>query len=185
MASRRVAPVSVLWVNNDGFLSGFRRNLKKSAHDGDRFFHLMRRLVMQTSARNQFAGKVVSLKTGPINAELTVDLGGSDRITAMITRESVASLGLKEGVEVYALVKASSIIIAPGSENLRLSARNQLRGVVVSCRKGAVNAEVSIQLQGDKLVTAVITNESIDRLGLKEGDQACAIFKASSVIIGV
>jgi molybdate transport system regulatory protein len=140
---------------------------------------------MQTSARNQFVGRIVSLKTGPISAEVTVDLGTGDSIIALITKDSADNLGLKEGLEVFTLVKASSVILVAGSDKVKLSARNQLRGKVIACKRGMINAEVTIQLVGNNTVTALITNESLDRLALKEGDTACAIFKAASVIIGV
>ncbi len=163
----------------------FLQNPSENIHDVDAFLHFMRRLSMQTSARNQFVGRVVSLKTGPINAEVTVDLGGANQLTALITTNSADHLGLKEGSEVFALFKASSIIIVPGSGNIKLSARNQLRGTIASCKKGAINAEVIIQFAADQSIVAIITNESLEKLGLKEGDQASAVFKASSVILGV
>lgn len=158
--------------------------LSEKVHDVDELMNFMRRLVMQTSARNQFLGQVTSLNLGPINAEVGVDIGG-DHITALITRGSVESMGLKEGSEVYALVKASSVIVMAGDVNLKLSARNQLRGTVADCKKGAVNGEVTLQLAGGKTVTATITNASIDGLGLKEGDPAIAVIKSSSIILGV
>jgi molybdate transport system regulatory protein len=102
-----------------------------------------------------------------------------------VTRNSLDDLNIQEGTEVYALLKASSVIVVPGASPLRLSASNQLRGTIVNCRKGAVSAEVILRLAGGQTVTAVITNESIDRLELKEGDQAVAVFKSSSVILGV
>jgi len=114
-----------------------------------------------------------------------VDIGGDDHLTALITRGSVENLGLQEGSEVYALVKASSVIIVAGDPKLKLSARNQLRGTVSDCKKGAVNGEVTLQLTGGKTVTATITNASIDGLGLKEGDPAVAVIKSSSIILGV
>ena len=116
---------------------------------------------------------------------MSVDIGGGDQITALITNNSVENLAIKEGSEVYALVKASSVIIMASVEKMKLSARNQLRGTVSSCKKGAVNGEVSIQLAGGKTVTAFITNDSIDGLALKEGNQAVAVIKSSSVILGV
>ena len=140
---------------------------------------------MQTSARNQFLGRATVQHMAPINAEVSVDIGAGDRITALVTRNSLDDLGIEEGTEVYALLKASSVIVVPGASSLRLSASNQLRGVIVSCRKGAVSAEVILRLAGGQTVTAVITNESIDRLELKEGDEALAVFKSSSVILGV
>ncbi len=119
------------------------------------------------------------------NAEVGVDIGGGDHITALITRGSVENLNLQEGSEVMALVKASSVLIMVGAENMKLSARNQLRGIVADCKKGAVNGEVTLQLAGGKTVTATITNASIDGLGIKQGDPAMAAIKSSSVILGV
>ncbi len=140
---------------------------------------------MQTSARNQFLGRATVLHMAPINAEVSVDIGAGDQITALVTRNSLDDLNIQEGTEVYALVKASSVIIMPEASSLKLSARNQLRGKVAGCRKGAVNAEVILQLAGGQTVTAIITNESVDRLELKEGDEAVAVFKSSSVILAV
>jgi molybdate transport system regulatory protein len=68
---------------------------------------------------------------------------------------------------------------------LKLSARNQLRGTVESVKRGAVNAEVSLVLEGGAVITAVVTNDSVDTLRLAEGGTAVAVFKASSVILGV
>lgn len=163
----------------------FLARLGENVHDVDELINFMRRLMMQTSARNQFLGRVTALKSGPINVEITVDIGGGDQIIALITNNSVENLAIKEGSEVYALVKASSVILMAGVETMKLSARNQLHGMVAGCKKGAVNGEVTIQLAGGKTVTAIITNDSIDGLGLKEGDPAVAVIKSSSVILGV
>jgi molybdate transport system regulatory protein len=65
------------------------------------------------------------------------------------------------------------------------SARNQFLGQVVGITPRPVNAEVAIELNGGKTVVAVITSESAERLGLHEGADACAAFKASSVILAV
>ncbi len=163
----------------------FFTRLNEKVHDVDELANFMRRLMMQTSARNQFLGRVTGLNVGPINAEVGVDIGGGDHITALITRGSIENLSLQEGSEVYALVKASSVIIMAGDVKLKLSARNQLRGTVSDCKKGAVNGEATLQLAGGKTVTATITNASIDGLALKEGDAAVAVIKSSSVILGV
>ena len=172
----------------DAVESEYRRflaRLGQNVHDVDELINFMRRLMMQTSARNQFLGRVIGLKLGPINAEVSVDIGGGDQITALVTANSVENLGLVEGGEVYALVKASSVILMSSVETMKLSARNQLHGTVASCKKGAVNGEVTIRLAGGKTVTAIITNDSIDGLELKEGDPAVAVIKSSSVILGV
>lgn len=68
---------------------------------------------------------------------------------------------------------------------MKTSARNQLRGQITQLKKGAVNAEVVIRLDGGEHITAIITNTSVERLGLKEGGNAYALIKASDVIVAV
>jgi molybdate transport system regulatory protein len=91
---------------------------------------------------------------------------------------------LREGSEAFALVKASSIILALG-ETGKLSARNQLRGTICRVQPGAVNSEVSIALPGGATVAATVTRDSEQSMALETGMEATALFKASSVIIGV
>ena len=66
---------------------------------------------------------------------------------------------------------------------MRISARNRLKGTVVEVTKGATTAHVKIDV-GGTIVTAAITNQSVDELGLKVGDVAYAIVKASDVMVG-
>lgn len=67
---------------------------------------------------------------------------------------------------------------------MKLSARNVLSGTVVAVTKGQTTAHVKIELPGGATVTASITNEAVDELALKVGEQASAIVKASDVIVG-
>ena len=64
-----------------------------------------------------------------------------------------------------------------------ISARNQLRGKIAAIKLGTVMAEVSLQVAGQEVVAAV-TRSSVERLGLKVGDDAVAIIKATAVMIG-
>lgn len=68
---------------------------------------------------------------------------------------------------------------------MKISARNILKGKVVKIVHGAVNSEVIIELPGGAQLVSIITNTSVDTLGLAEGKQAYAIIKASNVMIGV
>lgn len=67
---------------------------------------------------------------------------------------------------------------------MKVSARNMLPGTVKNVIKGAVNSEVLLSLQGGETVVAIITNPSVERLGLHAGGEAFAIIKASDVIVG-
>ena len=66
---------------------------------------------------------------------------------------------------------------------MKLSARNQLRGTIVKLEKGAVNARVKLDIGGGHHVTASITNEAVEDLGLREGIQVTAVVKASDVML--
>ncbi len=68
---------------------------------------------------------------------------------------------------------------------MKLSARNRIRGTVVEVTKGQTTAHVRLDLGTGAIVTAAITNEAVDELGLKVGQEAYAIVKASDVMVGV
>ncbi|VBT20867.1 TOBE domain-containing protein [Burkholderia pseudomallei] len=147
---------------------------------------LIGRIGMKTSARNQLFGKVLAVKHGAVNDEVVLALPGEHTITAVVTHESVQELGLAPGVDACALVKASWVVLAvEDGSPLRLSARNQLQGVVETVTRGAVNSEVLLALDGGMTLAAIVTNDSVDALGLAQGVSAVAAFKASSVILAV
>lgn len=146
---------------------------------------LIRRIKMKTSARNQFLGKVTAVRRGAVNDEVELEILGGQRIVAIITCESTDNLGLKLGAEAFALIKASAVIVMTDDDGAQVSARNRLAGTVSRLQPGAVNSEVVIDLPGGGAIASIITNGSVDSLGLKVGGPASAIFKASSVIVGV
>ena len=140
---------------------------------------------MNISARNVFEGSISALVDGKVNAEVEITTPGGDRIVAVVTEGSVAALGLAVGKLAIAYIKAPWVMVLAGEGGVKFSARNQLGGTVDSVQKGAVNSDVSIRLAGGALVHAVITNDGVLELGLKPGVPACALIKASHVILGV
>lgn len=140
---------------------------------------------MNVSARNVFKGKITGLTDGAVNAEVELTTTGGDKIVAIVTEGSVTSLGLAVGQEAVAYVKAPWVMVLTGDANVRFSARNQFAGKVTSVSKGAINAEVAIELPGGTVVHAVITNQAVLELGLKPGVVATALIKASHVVLGV
>ncbi len=163
----------------------FVERLNRQANGLTEDYALMESIAMKTSARNQFAGTVHSVRSGAINDEIELEIIGGLRIVATVTRASRDDLGLAVGAKAFALVKASSIMLMTEAGDVRLSARNQLAGTVTRVVPGAVNAEVVLELSGGGTVAAIITNESAKALGVKGGTAATAVFKASSVIVGV
>ena len=67
---------------------------------------------MKISARNQLKGTVTEVKTGPVNSQIKVDIGGGNVVTSMITSDAAADLGVAEGKAVYVIVKASEVMLA-------------------------------------------------------------------------
>ena len=133
--------------------SGQRRILARmqtKVHDIEQLNQLLRAIVMKTSARNQFRGKVKRLRKGAVNADVILDLGDGLEIFANITNEAVEDLQLKKGREAVALIKASFVLLSPDL-NIRISARNRLAGVVSKMAfQGASIARLKIQLAGKR-----------------------------------
>ena len=154
------------------------------AGDYGEFRQLLRRLSMKTSARNQFAGKVVALREGHVDFEvrLKLDEQSDCEIVAVITRDSAQAMELSIGMELSALVKSSSVLLLT-DRSVRTTARNQLWGEITRIHDGPVNSEVVLALPGGRSVCAVVTHDSVASLGLAVGGEACAIFKASAVIL--
>jgi molybdate transport system regulatory protein len=163
----------------------FVAQLNEQAGDLSADLTLIGRLNMKTSARNQFFGTVSRVQSGAVNDEVDIDIAGGHKIVAIVTRESTESLGLAPGAQAFVLIKASSIILVTAADGARFSARNRLEGTVARLTPGAVNTEVVLDLAGGGTIAAIITNESARALELAEGGTATAMFKASSVIVGV
>ncbi|MGI4793237.1 MAG: TOBE domain-containing protein, partial [Janthinobacterium lividum] len=72
-----------------------------------------------------------------------------------------------------------------GGDDMKISARNILKGRVVDLTKGATTAHVRLEIDGGAIVTASITNEAVDDLGLVVGAEASAVIKSSDVMIAV
>ena len=139
---------------------------------------------MKISARNQIKGTVKVVKEGAVNAVVVICCGNHNPIFADITMAAVADLGLEEGKECYAIIKASNVMFA--TEKIAgLSARNQIEGTVVAVTEGAVNGHVTIEDADGVRISGSITNAAIEELGLAEGGKAVAIIKSTDVMVAV
>ncbi|MBI5717753.1 MAG: TOBE domain-containing protein [Burkholderiales bacterium] len=144
---------------------------------------LLRRMSMKTSARNQFAGTVTEVHVGPVSAQVTIALKAGGEITATMTSAAARRLKLKKGKEALALIKASAIVLVTDFAGWQLSARNQLAGSVSRVERGAVSSLVVLTLPGGAAITATVTNEGVEALGLEVGTPATAVFKAYAVMV--
>lgn len=139
---------------------------------------------MQISARNVFDGVVKELNVSGVSAEVVVELKNGAKIVSVITANSAKNLGLKSGCTAKAVIKASSVMITTSSD-LSISARNIIKGKITNIIKDDINGEISMDIGGGQILTANITKNSVEKLGLKVGDSAFGVIKSSSVMIGL
>lgn len=144
-----------------------------------------RRLEMRISACNQLFGRVERVRPGDAGAEVELGIKGGHSLAAWVTGLSAGTMKLRPGLEVVALIKAPQVVLVKGFGGYRLSAENQLAGTVERVRKGAVNAEVVVQLPGGDVIASVMTNESLEIMELAAGDAVTALFDPESVVLGL
>ena len=134
-------------------------------------------------ARNVIKGTVKEIKKGTVNGIVKVDIGNGIVISSNCSMESIEQLNLSVGKEVQVVIKAMGVMLA--NEKLNIGARNQIEGTVFEIKKGTVNCLVKLKTSNDLVITANLSLESVEELGIKEGNKAVAIFKAMNVLLMV
>ncbi|QES49043.1 adenylate kinase [Streptomyces venezuelae] len=134
---------------------------------------------MSLSIRNQIAGTVTAVTTGEAMAAVKVRLEGGQDIVAAITADAVKDLGIASGTAVTALVKATEVALATGPVE-GISIRNQLSGTVADVATGPAMASVKVDVDGGGL-TAAITADAVQALGLAAGSPVVALIKATEI----
>lgn len=134
---------------------------------------------MTLSIRNQISGTVTGVTAGEAMAAVKVRLAGGQDVTAAITREAVADLGLAAGSAVTVLVKSTEVALATGVVD-GLSIRNRLPGTVTGVATGGAMAAVKVAVEGGEL-TASITQDAVADLGLTSGSEVTALIKSTEV----
>jgi molybdate transport system regulatory protein len=134
---------------------------------------------MSLSIRNQIAGTVTAVTPGAVMATVRARTEGGQDITAAITVDAVEDLGLTEGSAVRVLVKSTEISLATGPVE-GLSIRNQIPGTVTAVATGGAMATVKVDVEGGRL-TAAITKDAVEALGLTAGSSVTALIKSTEV----
>jgi len=145
----------------------------------------MRIINMQTGAGNQLLGTVVSIKQDVLFAEVVLKLDGGDQIVALITSQGLSNLGLTEGRPAYALIRDSDVMLAHADTDLTFSTRNHFCGKVIKTQSGPINAHVTLQLKSGNTFQALVSQENLTHLDIKEGEKVWAVFRSIDVILAV
>lgn len=144
---------------------------------------LLRRLAARTSARNQFYCRVHAVRRERVNAVVSLDLGGGDRLIAHITARSAEDLGLVAGRTCHALVDPAWVELR--AEAPAGAGQNRLCGTVVRIQDDPVDAEVAIELAGGRIVLATLSRAEIAEKGLYVGRTGHALIQSSQIILAV
>ncbi|WP_179217002.1 TOBE domain-containing protein [Humidesulfovibrio mexicanus] len=150
--------------------------------------YLKREERRKSSARNRFFGAVSRVVEGPVVASVEITSLGGFTVTSVVTRESVERLGIRPGVLATADIKAPWVQLCAGENEPVCSAENSYPAVVRRVLTGEgqgdqVSAEVTAELSDGTRLAAVVTLESVRRLGLTVGSPVWASFGAFSVIL--
>ena len=136
---------------------------------------------MKLSARNQFKGIVTNVNEGAVNGIVSIKVN-DEVVSSTISMNAIKELGLKEGVEAVAIIKATEVMIA--TELPKISARNKFKGTAKNIQVGAVNDIVTLETKIG-VFTSTISKNAVEELELAVGKEAYAIVKATSVMVGV
>ncbi|GAA3095135.1 TOBE domain-containing protein [Streptomyces goshikiensis] len=134
---------------------------------------------MSLSIRNQIPGTVTAVTSGEAMTTVKVRLEGGEDIVAAITTDAVKDLGITTGTAVKALVKATEVALATAAVD-GISIRNQIPGAVAGIASGGAMASVKVDVNGGGL-TAAITNDAVEALGLGAGSSVVALIKSTEV----
>ena len=143
---------------------------------------LLDRVAVRTSARNQFVARVVSRPKGMLREEILLELAGRRLIKVAITHESVLALGLRPGLEVVALVKASSVDLCVGGGGRIGGDQNRLTGAIAHVVRDGNTVEVAVDLGSGLTGVALVKGPAAARV--KTGQRATLSFRSDTIIIG-
>lgn len=142
----------------------------------------------KTSARNFFFGKISAIRRGDIQTEVELSVLGGHAVSAIITNASLARLGLKKGMFATAEIKAPFVSLAKAGKDQSppaVSADNVFPGEIAGVVQGKVNAEITVALDADTSLCAILTAAAARRLAFVPGENVFALFNAFSVILNV
>ena len=138
---------------------------------------------MKLSARNQLLARVTGITPGKVNGTVNMELPCGSSISANISMKAIELLELVPDKTVYAVIKATEVMIA--SEPVKISARNQVPGRILELREGLINGIVLLDIGKGQQISSTISMEAVRELGLKKDRDVFAVFKSKSVMVGL
>jgi len=146
-------------------------------------YYMDKEASRKTSARNCFFGKIQDIQRGDIQSLVELATLDNNRITTVITNDSIDRLGLRKGSLVTAEVKAPWVILHKGNKDPLCSAENLFRGTVNRIHAGRITSEYIVQISEQTELCSIITSRSSRLLDLKTGDPVWVLFNSFAVVL--
>lgn len=179
-AKELIATYKVLQEEHYNFLN----NLSKRLQEDNGHFRLLESMNVRISARNQLKMRVVDIHKGAVESEIFMRHHNEETFMAIITNDSLETLDLEVGTEVYALFKANAVVISTDTD-LKKSDRNRFAGKVNRISRGNFDAEVVVELKGGGTLCSTMSIDVLEELKLQNGMDVVAFCKPNSIIIGI
>jgi len=161
----------------------FLQNLAKRIQEKDGHISLLESMSVRLSARNQLKVKVVEIQKGKVESELTLELNEKNRLIAVITNDSLDTLGVDIGVELYAIFKANALTISSDT-SLRKSDTNRFIGKITRINRDSFNAEIIIELDNKNSICSTMSVDIFNELNVAAGTEVVAFCRPKSIILG-
>ncbi|MBM4136313.1 MAG: transporter [Nitrospira sp.] len=137
----------------------------------------------KTSARNRFFGKIQSIQKGDIQSKVEMVTISGDRVTTLITNDSLSRLGLKKGSLITAEVKAPWVILQKSDREPESTAENRFFGNIKRISRGKITTEYVVRISDGTELCSVVSTENAHQMGFQENDQVWVIFNSFSVVL--
>ncbi len=149
----------------------------------DNHLSLIRKLHMKSSSRNMITAHIVESKQAQYNTKVELGISEDISLFAIIPTATFLDMKLEKGSKVFAIIQESSIMLATGKPH-GISARNILKSTISALKTDAVSTEVKLSI-GKNTLTSAISNDSLESLNLKIGQEIYAIIKATDIIVSI
>jgi molybdate transport system regulatory protein len=139
----------------------------------------------KTSARNSFFGKITAIRPAEIQAEVELTTLDGQKISSVITLDSLRRLGLKTGRLATVEVKAPWVTLYKTDKEPLCTAENRIPGVITRIKRSRINTEYVLRIGPDTELCVITTTGSLRRLELQERDSVWAVFGSYATILRV
>lgn len=163
--------------------SGILQDLNRELSSDPILLQWYHRLILQSSARNQWQAEVLSIRMGVVRNEVRVQSSDGAVLIGNLSRDSIIKMQLVFGSKVIAMVKTPMVYLLTDMEGYHLSAENQFAGTVEYMVQDELDVEVIIRLCSGENMIATLSHERFSEMDLKEGATVMVCFDADALIL--